>query len=222
MIYESRILTMNLNTIWKPKCVNGLKILNKLDLFNHTADGPSIRHLISFPGLLLECDMKHNNDIPFSEICNTDMQHNWRKMQLIWSEWKKSSVQSWGGSLIPACYASFHTICEWWSWWPTIQLYCVWWVLSGVALFCLLTALLPVLGLADAEVSPRWLIVYCHLSAWPPVCHVATCYRDLGLWGGNGKLEGGAEEMREGEVYSGVVSRVCLNSSVAVSNIDHG
>lgn len=32
----------------------------------------------------------------------------------------------------------------------------------------------------------------------------------------------GAEEVREGEVCSGVVSRVCLNSSVAVSNMDHG
>lgn len=128
------------------------------------------------------------------------------------------------GGVSHSCLAvlHIHTLCEWWSWWPTLWRCWVWWVLSGAALFCLLTALLPVLGLADAEVSPRWLIVYCHLSAWPPVCHVVTCYGDLGLWGGNGKLEGGAEEVREGEVCSGVVSRVCLNSSVAVLNMDQG
>lgn len=99
-------------------------------------------------------------------------------------------VKAGGSSHSHLAMLNIHTLCEWWSWWPTLRRYCVWWVLSGAALFCPLTALLLVLGLADAEVSPCWLIVYRHLSAWPPVCHVATCYGDLGLWGCGGKLKG--------------------------------
>lgn len=107
------------------------------------------------------------------------------------SDEKKPGVESWLLSHFLLAMLHIHTPCEWWSLWPTLQRCCVWWVLLGAALFCLLTALLPVLGLADAEVSPRWLIVYGHLSAWPPVCHVATCCRDLGLLGGSRNLEGG-------------------------------
>lgn len=61
---------------------------------------------------------------------------------------------------------------------------------SSVCVKCvslLLTAPLPILGLADVEVSKCWLIVYGHLSAWLPVCHVAVCWGDLGLWGQNGR-----------------------------------
>lgn len=162
---------------------------------------------ISFfcPFLLLTCDMKQQWRFIF------------RNLKHWYSVFGAEGVSH---SCLPMLH--IHKLCEWWSWRPTLQHCCEWRVLSGAALFCLLTALLPVLGLADAEVSPRWLIVYCHLSPWPPVCHVATCYGDLGLWGGSGKLEEGAEEVREGEVCSSVVSRVCLNSGVAVSNMDHG
>lgn len=38
-----------------------------------------------------------NTTMTFHFQKSVTLQHNWRKMQLIWSEWKKSSVQSWGG-----------------------------------------------------------------------------------------------------------------------------
>lgn len=85
----------------------------------------------------------------------------------------------------------------------------------GAALFCLLTALLPVLGLADAEVSPRWLIVYGHLSAWPPVCHVATCYRDLGLLGGSRNLGGGLKGWGKGR-FAGASASSAMSVWTAV------
>lgn len=109
---------------------------------------------------------------------------------------KRNNVRSWLLSHFLLALLHIHTLCEWWSLWPSLLLLCVVGFCrgeGGAALFCLLTVLLPMLGLADAEVSPRWLIVYGHLSAWPPVCHVAPCYGDLGLLGGNRKLGGGGE-----------------------------
>lgn len=44
----------------------------------------------------------NNNDAPFSEVCNTDVQHNWRKKHLIWSKWwKEIQCSELGGLSVP-------------------------------------------------------------------------------------------------------------------------
>lgn len=128
-------------------------------------------------------------------VDDTDVQQSWQEAsELIWAMKGNPAIRA-GCYLFSSLLCFVFTRCEWRSVRPALRRYCVRRVFffwgGGGALFCLLTALLPVLGLADAEVSPRWLIVYGHLSAWPPVCHVATCYGDLGLWGGSAKKKNG-------------------------------
>lgn len=211
-----------LNTIWKPKCVNGVKIINKA--------GPVQSHCwwSQYPR---SCFFSrfwnvtwNNNDAPFSEISNTDLQHNWRKTQLIWSEsWKETQCSELGCLSFPPCCVSYS--------------YTLW----VMVLMTHSSTLLCVVGFVGgcfvlpADSSPPRVgpgrcrgvttLINCLLS---PVCvasclpcrHVLRGFRVEEVAAENWRR--GAEEVREGEVCSGVVSRVCLNSSVAVSNMDHG
>lgn len=63
---------------------------------------------------------------------------------------------------------------------------------------------LRVLGLADVEVSPHWLIVYTHLSTCLPDCHGPSEPQGPGWvrrtgegWGGQGQERGEGEERDE-------------------------
>lgn len=134
---------------------------------------------------------KNNNDTPFSETCTTDVQHNCHnKIQLSWSEWWK---EIWGGWRLSS---------------PALLCSCTLWVM---VLMTHSSTLLCVVGLVGgcfvlpADSSPPRVgpgrcrgvttLINCLLS---PVCLASclpcrhTCYGDLGLWGGSGKLEGGS------------------------------